>query len=107
MQYWRLSETEALRHGTSRLAVVCDSWRLSMTIGTAVNYNRRNRQAPGPPVLAEPKFKVRLAETGELIFVNSPAQFRKFIVEDIKKWAKIIPMPNIKPAKIGAISLLD
>ena len=78
-----------------------------MTIGAAVNYNRRNRQAPSPTVLAEPKFKVRLAETGELIFVNSPAQFRKFIVEDIKKWAKVIPMPNIKPAKIGAISLLD
>jgi hypothetical protein len=55
--------------------------------------------------LADPKFS--LAETGELIFVNSPAEFRKFIVEEIKKWAKVIPMPNIKPAKIGAISLLD
>jgi tripartite-type tricarboxylate transporter receptor subunit TctC len=44
--------------------------------------------------LADPKFKARLAETGKLIFANSPAEFRKFIVEEVKKWAKVIPMPQ-------------
>jgi tripartite-type tricarboxylate transporter receptor subunit TctC len=57
--------------------------------------------------LADPKFKLRLAETGELIFANSPAEFRKFVVEEVKKWAKVIRSANIKPQKIGKISLLD
>jgi tripartite-type tricarboxylate transporter receptor subunit TctC len=47
--------------------------------------------------LADPNFKTRLAETGGLVFANSPAGFRKFIAEEVDKWGKVIRTANIKP----------
>jgi len=47
--------------------------------------------------LADPNFKARLAETGGQIFANSPAEFGKFITEEIDKWGKVIQAANIKP----------
>ena len=47
--------------------------------------------------LADPNFKTRLAETGGLAFANSPAEFRKFIGEEVDKWGKVIHTANIKP----------
>jgi tripartite-type tricarboxylate transporter receptor subunit TctC len=46
---------------------------------------------------ADPNFKTRLAETGGLAFANSPAEFRKFIGEEVDKWGKVIHTANIKP----------
>jgi tripartite-type tricarboxylate transporter receptor subunit TctC len=47
--------------------------------------------------LADPNFKARIVETGGLIFANSPAEFRKFVDDEIDKWAKVIRTANIKP----------
>jgi tripartite-type tricarboxylate transporter receptor subunit TctC len=47
--------------------------------------------------LADPNFKARIVETGGLIFANSPAEFRKFVDDEIEKWAKVIRTANIKP----------
>jgi tripartite-type tricarboxylate transporter receptor subunit TctC len=47
--------------------------------------------------LADSNFKARLAETGGQPFANSPADFSKFIAEEIDKWGKVIRAANIKP----------
>jgi tripartite-type tricarboxylate transporter receptor subunit TctC len=47
--------------------------------------------------LADPNFKARLAETGGWAFANSPAEFGKFIGDEIEKWGKVIRAANIKP----------
>jgi tripartite-type tricarboxylate transporter receptor subunit TctC len=47
--------------------------------------------------LADPKVKVRLAEMGASPLTGSPAEFAKFIADDIAKWAKVIRAGNIKP----------
>jgi tripartite-type tricarboxylate transporter receptor subunit TctC len=47
--------------------------------------------------LADANFKTRLAETGGLVFGNSPAEFRQFIAEEVDKWGKVIRTANVKP----------
>src|SRR5262249_33163205 len=47
-------------------------------------------------VLADPKMKARLADLGSTPFVNSPADFGKFIAEFTERWGKIIRSANIK-----------
>jgi len=47
--------------------------------------------------LAEAKFKASLAEVGGTVLPGSPADFGKFITEDIEKWAKVVKTANIKP----------
>jgi tripartite-type tricarboxylate transporter receptor subunit TctC len=46
--------------------------------------------------LADPKFKVRLADLGGTPLVGSPADFGKLIVEETEKWAKVIKFAGIK-----------
>ena len=46
--------------------------------------------------LTDPNFKTRLAETGGLVFANSPTEFRKFIAEEVDKWGEVIRTANIK-----------
>jgi hypothetical protein len=36
-------------------------------------------------------------KTGGLAFANSPAEFRKFIAEEVDKWGMVIRTANIKP----------
>jgi len=48
-------------------------------------------------VIADPKFKDRLAELGATVFASSSADFSKFIADDIDKWSKVIRAANIKP----------
>src|SRR5215831_1729860 len=48
-------------------------------------------------VLADPKFKQRLADLGATTFAGSPADFEKLIVEETEKWAKVIRMSGAKP----------
>jgi tripartite-type tricarboxylate transporter receptor subunit TctC len=45
--------------------------------------------------LADPKFKVRLADLGGTPLVGSPADFGKLIVEETEKWAKVIKFAGI------------
>ena len=47
--------------------------------------------------LADVTVKKRIAEMGASPLVLSPAQFGRFIADDIEKWAKVIRAGNIKP----------
>jgi tripartite-type tricarboxylate transporter receptor subunit TctC len=46
--------------------------------------------------LADPKINARLADLGGTPVVLSPAAFRKFITEEVEKWAKVIRAANIR-----------
>jgi tripartite-type tricarboxylate transporter receptor subunit TctC len=48
-------------------------------------------------VLAEPKMKARFAELGGSAIGGSPTDFGTLVAEEIKKWAKVIRIANIKP----------
>jgi tripartite-type tricarboxylate transporter receptor subunit TctC len=45
----------------------------------------------------DPSMKQRFADLGRTTFVNSPAEFGKFIAEEKEKWGKVIKFANIKP----------
>jgi tripartite-type tricarboxylate transporter receptor subunit TctC len=47
--------------------------------------------------LNDPAMKARLADLGSSAFVISPSNFRRFIVDETKKWADVIKFANIKP----------
>ena len=47
--------------------------------------------------LADPKIKTRLADLGGDVLALSPADFGKFIADQLEKWAKVIRAANIKP----------
>jgi tripartite-type tricarboxylate transporter receptor subunit TctC len=47
--------------------------------------------------LADPKVKARLADLGYTVFASSPAEFAKFIAEEVEQWAEVIRAANIKP----------
>ena len=47
--------------------------------------------------LADAKIKARLADLGGMILPGSPADFRKFIADEIEKWGQVIRAANIKP----------
>jgi tripartite-type tricarboxylate transporter receptor subunit TctC len=47
--------------------------------------------------LADAKMKARFADLGGYApFTSSPAKFRKFIVDDVEKWARVFRAANIK-----------
>jgi tripartite-type tricarboxylate transporter receptor subunit TctC len=46
--------------------------------------------------LADPAFKTRLVDLGEVPFANSSAGFGNFIAEYTETWAKVIRAANIK-----------
>jgi tripartite-type tricarboxylate transporter receptor subunit TctC len=47
--------------------------------------------------LADATIKTRLADLGAAAFVESPAEFGKFIADENEKWAKVITAAGIKP----------
>ncbi len=47
--------------------------------------------------LADPKTKQRLADLGCQIFAGSPADFAKFVADEIEKWTKVVRAAGIKP----------
>jgi tripartite-type tricarboxylate transporter receptor subunit TctC len=47
-------------------------------------------------LLADPKFKERLADLGGLQMALSPTEFGKFTADEIDKWAKVIKFADIK-----------
>jgi tripartite-type tricarboxylate transporter receptor subunit TctC len=47
--------------------------------------------------LADPSFKSKLADLGGVPMPMTPAEFGKFIIADIEKWAKVIKFADIKP----------
>jgi tripartite-type tricarboxylate transporter receptor subunit TctC len=46
--------------------------------------------------LSDPGIKARLSDTGAAPFVSSPAEFGKFIADEIEKWAKVIKFAGLK-----------
>jgi tripartite-type tricarboxylate transporter receptor subunit TctC len=48
-------------------------------------------------VLADPTMEARIENFGYTAFASSPAEFGKFIAEDIEKWAKVVKFAGIKP----------
>ena len=46
--------------------------------------------------LADPKLRARVADLGGTVFTLSPTEFRKFIAEEIEKWAKVVKFAGIK-----------
>src|SRR5262245_11971478 len=46
--------------------------------------------------LADPRLRARIADLGGTVFVSSPADFGKFIVEYTEKWGRVIRDANIK-----------
>jgi tripartite-type tricarboxylate transporter receptor subunit TctC len=47
--------------------------------------------------LADAKIKARLADLGGMTLPGSPADFRKFIADEIEKWGQVTRAANIKP----------
>jgi tripartite-type tricarboxylate transporter receptor subunit TctC len=41
--------------------------------------------------------QARIANFGYTAFASSPAEFGKFIAEDIQKWAKVVKFAGIRP----------
>jgi tripartite-type tricarboxylate transporter receptor subunit TctC len=63
--------------------------------GTPVEIvDKLNKEING--VLADPKFKTRLADVGGDVLALSPADFGKLIAEEIEKWAKVVKFAGIK-----------
>jgi tripartite-type tricarboxylate transporter receptor subunit TctC len=46
--------------------------------------------------LADPGLKARLADLGGKVIAGSPADFRKLIVEETEKWAKVVKFSGAK-----------
>jgi tripartite-type tricarboxylate transporter receptor subunit TctC len=46
--------------------------------------------------LADPMMKARLADLGGTELAGSPSDFRKLIIDETEKWAKVIRAANIK-----------
>jgi len=46
--------------------------------------------------LADPKIRARLADMGSTVLPGSPADFGKFIVEEIEKWGKVVKFSGAK-----------
>jgi tripartite-type tricarboxylate transporter receptor subunit TctC len=47
--------------------------------------------------LADPTIAARLADLGGIALTGSPADYKKFLADDVAKWAKVIRAANIKP----------
>ena len=47
--------------------------------------------------LADPRLKARLAGLGVEPMIMTPAEFGKFVADDLEKWAKVIKSAGIKP----------
>jgi tripartite-type tricarboxylate transporter receptor subunit TctC len=55
---------------------------------------RLNKEVGGS--IADPKFNARLANLGGTVLASSPADFRKLISDETKKWGKVVLVANIK-----------
>jgi tripartite-type tricarboxylate transporter receptor subunit TctC len=46
--------------------------------------------------LTEPRIRDRLADLGGTVIAGTPADFRRFIADDVEKWAKVVKFAGIK-----------
>jgi tripartite-type tricarboxylate transporter receptor subunit TctC len=47
--------------------------------------------------IADPTFKGRLTELGGTPLLGSPADFRRFIIEETEKWARVVKAAGLRP----------
>jgi len=47
--------------------------------------------------LADPRIKARYAELGSTVFPTAPAEFAKFIADEVEKWGKVVKFSGAKP----------
>lgn len=48
-------------------------------------------------VLNDPRIQARLVEVGATPFTHSPSEFRRFIIEETQRWAKVVKFAGMKP----------
>jgi tripartite-type tricarboxylate transporter receptor subunit TctC len=48
-------------------------------------------------VLAYPKMRTRLANLGANAIIGSPADFKKYILDEIAKWARVVKFAGVRP----------
>src|SRR5262249_46779900 len=65
------------------------------TLNKAVNAVLADPKLEARP--ADPNVEARLAELGGVPMPMAPAQFGKFIADEIEKWAKVVKFSNAKP----------
>jgi tripartite-type tricarboxylate transporter receptor subunit TctC len=46
--------------------------------------------------LADPKIRLRLVDIGGMMLPGSPAEFEKFIIDDVERWAKVVNASGAK-----------
>jgi len=47
--------------------------------------------------LADPRIKARYAELGSTVFPTAPADFAKFIADEVEKWGRVVKFSGAKP----------
>jgi len=47
--------------------------------------------------LADPRIKARYAELGSTVFPTAPAEFAKFIADEVEKWGRVVKFSGAKP----------
>jgi tripartite-type tricarboxylate transporter receptor subunit TctC len=47
--------------------------------------------------LADPRIRARIADLGNTPLALSPTEYGKLLVEETKKWAKVVKFAGIKP----------
>jgi tripartite-type tricarboxylate transporter receptor subunit TctC len=48
-------------------------------------------------ILADPAVKVKFAEMGATLIMNSPAQFGQYVEAETEKWGKVVKFAGVKP----------
>jgi tripartite-type tricarboxylate transporter receptor subunit TctC len=48
-------------------------------------------------VLVDPAIKARFADLGASVFAGSPADFRKYIIDETDKWARVVKLAGTRP----------
>jgi tripartite-type tricarboxylate transporter receptor subunit TctC len=48
-------------------------------------------------ILSDPAVKVKFAEMGATLIMNSPAQFGKYVEDETEKWGKVVKFAGVKP----------
>ena len=49
------------------------------------------------PAWPHPSIRERLVDLGGTVIAGTPAEFGKFIADDVEKWAKVVKFAGVKP----------